>query len=171
MTSVLYLLYVNMFYWVIGLRDSEFLFSVDHAVVILISFLPLVQTDPQLTLEFTTTLFGAMVTTRIWSNVSFFCDLNRQMPMILNRCCLLCLLFLQTSFLCDSKTWHPATEDGLSLPGTFYGTGDMLNTGYIDRKSKYLVSSLNWLSILFHTLSHLTKGWPGYFVVMMFLGA
>lgn len=76
------------------------------------------------------------------------------------------------SFLCGSKkTLYPVTEDGLSLPDTLYSTGDIFNIGYIANKSKYLVSSLSLLSILFHTISHLTQGWPGYFVVMMSLGA
>lgn len=66
-TSVLYLLYLNMFYWVVALRDGEFLlFLVDHTVFyFFFFFLSLDQTDPWLMPQFTITLFGAVVTSRI----------------------------------------------------------------------------------------------------------
>lgn len=66
----------------IGLRDSEFLLlSMDHAVGVgffggvFFFFLPLVQTDPWLMMQLITTLFGAVVTSRIWSSDYFFWSL------------------------------------------------------------------------------------------------
>lgn len=79
--------------------------------------------------------------------------------MTLKRFCLFWLLFLQTSFLSGSnKTSWPVTEDGLSLLDPLYSTGDILNVSDVDMKHDYAVSSLSWLSVLFHTLSHLTQG-------------
>lgn len=62
---------------------SFLLLSMDHAVgfvlgfFIFILFLPLVQTDPGLMPQFITTLFGAMVTSRIWSSDYFFLVSNQ----------------------------------------------------------------------------------------------
>lgn len=102
--------------------------------------------------QFITTLFGAVVTARIWSSDSLFSSLIKWLKLAdghdsKKMSCLFRLLFFQMSFLCGSNK----TEDGLSLPDTLYSTGDILNFGYIDKKSKYLVSSLSLLSILFHT--------------------
>lgn len=91
--------------------------------------------------------------------------------MILKRCLAysVCYFFRQTSSG-SNETWYPVSEDGLSLPNTLYGTGNILDIGYRDKKNKHAVSSLSWLSILFHRLSHLTWGLPGYFVVVVSLG-
>lgn len=170
-TSVLYLLYLNMFpeWWVWGIVSSCYCWI---TLWFLFYFLPLDQTDPWLMPQFTTTLFGAVVTSRLCSSDYFIWSLIRWLKLgeamtLKKGFCLFWLLFLQTSFLSgSSKTWQPVTGDGLSLLDPLSSTGDILNVGYIDMKRNYAVSILSWLSVLFHTLNHLTQGWPGCFVVI-----